>query len=150
MTLARLDLFIPAAEAAAHAQKMLAQISALQNAAVELADNSVITRGKISLGLSVPFEARWHVAALATHNVILTLQHLDARVFGMGATALSAALMKFISTRLAEEPGIRVEGNAIYVDAAIVLKQQFGVELRGTLREVATTREGVSIRVEPS
>jgi len=150
MMLSTLDVFFTAAEVAAHAQKLLAKISAVQDASVELINAGVITRGNANLGLSVPFEARWQVATVATNEVVITLEHLKASVFGMGGGAMTEMLMKQLAKKLEGVVGVRVAGNAIRADAAVVLKQQFNIELRGVLREVAITREGVSIRVEPS
>jgi len=149
MILSALDLFIPAHEAAAHAQKLLAKISALQNATAELVDAGIITRGNVNLGLSVPFEARWQVAAFATNEVVATLEHLKASVFGMGGGAMTEMLMKQLAKKLEGVAGVRVEGNAIRADAAVVLKQ-YGVELRGEIKTLSITREGVSIRVATS
>jgi len=150
MKIFALDVFIPSVEAEARAKKLLAKISAVQDASVELVDSGVITRGNANLGLSVPFEARWQVAVCATNEVVITLEHLKASVFGMGGGAMTEMLMKQLAKKLEGVAGVRVEGNAIHADAAVVLKQQFNIELRGVLREVAITREGVKVRVAPS
>jgi len=131
-----------------HAQKLLAKISAVQDASVEFVDSGVITRGNVTLGLSVPFEARWQVVVRATNEVVITLEHLKASVFGMGGGAMTEMLMKQLAKKLEDVEGVRVEGNAIHADAVVVLKQQFNIELRGVLREVVLTREGVSVRIE--
>ena len=149
MQLSALNLFIPAHEAQAHARKALAKISALQDAEAELTDAGVITRGRVSLGLSVPFEALWQVSLLATNEVVITLERLKASVFGMGGDAMADGLMKLLAKKLEPIAGVRVEGRVIRADASVVLKQQFNIELRGVLREVAVTREGVSIKIAP-
>ena len=149
MKLTTLDLFIPVHEAATHARKMLAKISALQDATAELVDGGVIARGSVNLGLSVPFEARWRVATVATNEVVITLEHLKASVFGMGGGAMTDALMKLLAKKLEGVAGVRVEGNAIHADAAVVLKQ-YGVELRGKIKTLSITCEGVVLQVVES
>ena len=143
MQIFSLKIFVPAAEAVAHAQNALTKISAINDASVELVDNGVITRGRANLGLNIPFEALWHVAALATSEVVVTLVELKAGAFGMGGNMLADALMKLIAKKLDAIPGTRVEGRKIYADAAVVLKERLGVELRGVIHEFSITREGV-------
>ena len=150
MQIFSLHLFIPAHEAQAHAKKALAQISALQDAEAELTDNGVITRGKVNFGLALPFEALWQVTASATNEVVVTLSHLKASMFGMGGDAMAEGLMKLLAKKLESVASVRVESRAIHADATALLKQQFNIELHGALREVKISREGVSLRVEPS
>jgi len=149
MQIFSLHLFIPAHEAQAHVKKALAQISALQDAEAELTDNGVITRGKVNLGLALPFEALWQVTASAT-EIIVTLSHLKASMFGMGGDAMAEGLMKLLAKKLESIAGVRIAGRAIHAETAALLKQQFNIELRGVLREVKISREGILIRVEPS
>ena len=149
MTLTTLHLFIPAHEARTHAKKALAQISALQDAEAELTDNGVITRGKVNFGLALPFEALWQVTTSATNEVVVTLSHLKASVFGMGGDAMAEGLMKLLAKKLEGTAGVRIAGRAIHADAAALLRERFNIELRGALREIKISREGVSIRVEP-
>ena len=147
MKISALDVFITAEEVASHIQKLLAKIPVVQNATVECADNGIIIRGNATLGLTVPFETLWHVTARATNEVVVELARLKASVFGLGGDAMAEMLMNQLSKKLEHITGVRVEGRTIRADAVAVLKQ-YDVELRGVLREITVTREGVSIKVD--
>ena len=148
MILSSLNLFIPAFEVAAHAQKLLLKINSVQDASVECVDNGIITRGKATLGLEVPFEALWQVSALATNEIVIELVRLKASVFGLGNDALSGMLMNQLAKKLESVPGVRVEGRTLHADANVVLKERFNIELCGVLRVLSATREGVTIQIE--
>ncbi len=138
-----------AAALVAHLQKALAGISAVKEAVVELVDGGVVTRGTASLGLSVPFEARWQVSTSATPGeIIVELAQLEARVFGMSSDTMAAGLMKIIAKKIEAISGVRVEGRTVRVMVADMLRQQFGVTLDGVVRGVEVTREGIAMTIE--
>jgi len=143
MQLTALNIFISAGEAVARAQKLLSTSSELRHVEPELVDGGVVLRrsvGPFALKLS------WQVSTLATTNgVKAELVKVEPSLMGAN---ISDALMKEIAKKLGGVAGVCVEGRAIRADAGVVLKHQFGVELAGVLREVAVTREGVSIRIE--
>ena len=153
MQISSLDLFIPAAEVEARVQQLLLKITSVQDASAECVDNGIITRGKTTLAITVPFEALWRVSHggapshLATNEIVVELVWLKASVFGLGNDAMAGVLMNAVAKKLEDVHGVHVEGRAIRADAVVVLKERLGVELRGVLRVLSFTREGVSVQV---
>lgn len=129
-------------------RKALDGTAALQNLRVTPADGALLISGNITYGLSVPFETRWHAATSATPNeLVITLDRLEARVMGMGGDALAEPLMKLLSSKLADLPGVTIQGRRILV-ATQTLLPRFGVTLAGTLTAVDLTPAGIALTIQ--
>ncbi|MCL1910457.1 MAG: hypothetical protein FWG05_05945 [Kiritimatiellaeota bacterium] len=143
MKISTLDVFVTAQEAAARAKELLAKVPELKDCEVELRDNGVALRRSVG---PLALELVWRVSLVAPNEVVAELSQVAPSLMGGGMMA--DALMKEIAKKLNGVPGLRVEGREIFADAAVFLRARLGVELAGALRELAVTREGVSIRME--
>ena len=143
MEILALDVFIPALEVEARAKALLAKIPEIKDCAVELRDGGIVLRRSVG-----PFslELLWQVSLPATNEVVAELSKVAPSI--MGGATVTDALMKEIAKKIGGVAGIRVEGNALHMDAAIVLEQQFNIALRGVLCEISITREGVSVQIK--
>ncbi|MCL1887292.1 MAG: hypothetical protein FWF96_00265 [Kiritimatiellaeota bacterium] len=146
MKISSLDISIPAAEAEARAGKWLAKIHGLENCVASLRDGGFVLRREMG---PLAVELSWQVAPLATPNeIVFTLAGVKPSVLGFGGGAIADAVMGEIAKKTASFPGLRVEGRAVRVDAAVVLKEKLGVTLEGEIKRLAITREKIHIHFD--
>jgi len=144
MIINQLDLFLTAEEIERRILAALADVEQIADPVVQLADGRMDLNGIFKAGLSIPFGTSWTADVRPDNRVALRLAKFNAGLFG--GSALAGQVLEMLAGRLKGRAGLTVEGDCLVL-ALDSLLAQYGVELGGSVRNIALTPAGVEVCV---
>jgi hypothetical protein len=127
MEIQSLKLFVTDADVVAISEKLLNDHDSIEGLKVRLTPEGVLLQGEYPTSFfKVPFETVWQLTASGPEvQVRLT----SVKVAGLPAGLLRGALMKMVRDAVENEPGLRVQDEAILIQVPEAARGQ-GIDLR--------------------
>lgn len=122
------------------------KVDKLKDLSVHFEDDVVALRGKITLGLTIPFTTKWR-ARLLERDLCLTLFSVKVGMVGLGEDMISDQILSLLKSKLEDYDAARVEGRNVLVDFEQILAPR-GVKLSSKARSVTITPSGIELVVD--
>ena len=125
--------------------KLTGDVDKLKDLTVTLEEGCVVLSGKISVGLTIPFDSKWQTRIMeGGYAAGLTLSDVSVGMVGMGGEMISSQVLSLLESKLQDYDAIRVEGREIVVDLQPALAAR-GITLKTPLKRLEIAPLGIML-----